>query len=383
MKEFIFKFKDINIARVHIDRNKVNIVEIYNTKLDNIINNIDIWIQSRLHYSNRVNVIKLLKRLNIHDVESYVYITNAVSFTDCFWASSGGEKWENINPNRYDLFKGDVIGSLIKTGTFSRISIYSKTPEPQSGGTFDKCWEIIGNKVYLLKGSSEKWSESSGNESYSEVLCNQLEEFMGVQSYIKYSCDERIFNINGESKIFNIAKSMKFTSEKYSYIPIEFIKVDINDNNKLYDYFCSIGSGKLYLQMLMLDALTMNVDRHTENFGIILDDNLDVTGMAPIFDNNLTLTPSLIIKNRTVEQIEKELQTKYPNRHLFDSFFEQGCWVLNKDKSIYDLLDNIYHNFRFERPSGAESISDRRIEFCNYILHRQISGIVNLYKSIK
>ncbi len=254
------------------------------------------------------------------------------------------------------------------------------TPEPQSGGTFEKCWRKNKNQIYLLKSSSDKWSESSGNESYSEVLCNQLEEFMGVQSYVKYNCKEYNYIYKGDNYKYIISKSLKFISENKSFIPIEFINTDINSTDDLYDYFCSIGSGKLYLQMLMLDALTMNVDRHTENFGIILDKDLNITGMAPIFDNNLALANSVIIRNRNINQIEKDLRFKYPNRHLFDSFFEQGCWILNKDKSIYDLLDKIYHNFRFGRPSGAKSLPDERIAFCNYILHRQISGIINLYK---
>ena len=375
MKEFKFKFRDIDIANVTISRNTIIVNEIYDTKLNPIISNMEVFIHSRLNYSNRLSITRLLKKLGIHDIETYVYKTKAVSFTDCFWASYGSEKWDDININKPENYIGNEYNELA-----GRPSIYSMTPEPQSGGTFEKCWRKNKNQIYLLKSSSDKWSESSGNESYSEVLCNQLEEFMGVQSYVKYNCKEYNYTYKGDNYKYIISKSLKFTSENKSFIPIEFINTDINSTDDLYDYFCSIGSGKLYLHMVLLDALVMNPDRHTENFGIILDGNLDVIGMAPIFDNNLALAPSVIIKNRTVEQIEKELRFKHPNRHLFDTFFEQGCWILNKDKSMYDMLDKIYHNFRFGRPSGAKSLPDERIAFCNYILHRQISGIINLYK---
>lgn len=378
MKRIKFKFRDMNIADVTISRNTIIVNEIYDTKLNTIISNMDVFIRSRLKYNNRSNVVRLLKRLGICDIETYVYKTKAVSFTDCFWASYGSEKWDDININKPENYIGNEYNELA-----GRPDIYSRTPEPQSGGTFEKYWRRDKNQIYLLKRSSEKWSESSGNESYSEVLCNQLEEFMDVQNYVKYSCKEYNYIYRGNNYRYIVSKSLKFTSENKSFIPIEFINTDINSIDALYDYFCSIGSEKLYLQMVLLDALVMNPDRHTENFGIILDKDLNITGMAPIFDNNLALAPSVIIKNRNINQIEKDLGFKYPNRHLFDNFFEQGCWVLNKDKSIYDLLDNIYHNFRFERPLGAESLSDGRIVFCNYILHRQISGIINLYKSIK
>ncbi len=100
MKEFKFKFRDIDIANVTISRNTIIVNEIYDTKLNPIISNMEVFIHSRLNYSNRLSITRLLKKLGIHDIETYVYKTKAVSFTDCFWASYGSEKWDDININK-------------------------------------------------------------------------------------------------------------------------------------------------------------------------------------------------------------------------------------------------------------------------------------------
>ena len=48
--------------------------------------------------------------------------------------------------------------------------------------------------------------------------------------------------------------------------------------------------GREYLDILFMDALCFNMDRHTKNYGILRDrDTGKVLRMAPNFDNNIAL----------------------------------------------------------------------------------------------
>ena len=55
-------------------------------------------------------------------------------------------------------------------------------------------------------------------------------------------------------------------------------------------YFESIGSGDAFRRMCILDALILNTDRHSGNFGVLYqNDTMQVQKMAPVFDNNRSL----------------------------------------------------------------------------------------------
>ena len=55
-------------------------------------------------------------------------------------------------------------------------------------------------------------------------------------------------------------------------------------------YFESIGSGDAFRRMCVLDALILNVDRHSGNFGVLYDNGtMQVQKMTPVFDNNRSL----------------------------------------------------------------------------------------------
>ena len=52
-------------------------------------------------------------------------------------------------------------------------------------------------------------------------------------------------------------------------------------------YFERIGSGDAFRRMCILDALILNTDRHSGNFGVLYqNDTMQVQKMAPVFDNN-------------------------------------------------------------------------------------------------
>ena len=55
-------------------------------------------------------------------------------------------------------------------------------------------------------------------------------------------------------------------------------------------YFERIGSGDAFRRMCILDALILNTDRHSGNFGVLYqNDTMQVQKMAPVFDNNQSL----------------------------------------------------------------------------------------------
>ena len=56
----------------------------------------------------------------------------------------------------------------------------------------------------------------------------------------------------------------------------------------------SLGCEDTFRRMCVLDALTLNPDRHYGNFGFLFDnETMKLDTMAPVFDNNRALFPEL------------------------------------------------------------------------------------------
>ena len=63
---------------------------------------------------------------------------------------------------------------------------------------------------------------------------------------------------------------------------------------RLLDYCQTLGSDSDFRRMCVLDAITLNPDRHYGNFGFLFDNQtMAIVGMAPVFDNNRALFPEL------------------------------------------------------------------------------------------
>ena len=82
-----------------------------------------------------------------------------------------------------------------------------------------------------------------------------------------------------------------FTDIDTSYVPIwRFVEKSslIQIANKLKSYGEEIYNE--FVDMLVFDALIFNTDRHTGNFGLLIDNKTnEVVGFAPVFDNGLSL----------------------------------------------------------------------------------------------
>ena len=82
---------------------------------------------------------------------------------------------------------------------------------------------------------------------------------------------------------------------------------------------------KDYVNMIFLDTICFNMDRHTKNYGVLRDINTgDVRGLAPNFDNNIALIsrgyPNNIERNkdRMIELFVKFVSENHRARFIYE-----------------------------------------------------------------
>ena len=158
----------------------------------------------------------------------------------------------------------------------------------------------------------------------------------------------------------------------------------------VWKYYCEIGAEQEFRELLIIDSLCFNQDRHSGNFGILFNnDSLEVIGMAPVFDLNLSMFP--YVEMEEFDNIGDKLYGYSPK--LGEDFTQIGQLALNgplppgprsiimstgsgalndslRDR-VKDILD---YRFKFR---GDESFSEERVRKIEDIVHRQAKAILS------
>jgi len=300
IKEYILKHKNNDVIIFEMDNIKYNVLGIKNIinkeRLpfgliygNNILQcgiQLDAWIKGRgiADSRNDKNNIKLL--FDVKDTYELTVKSMGLNVTDHFWFHDTNLdiKWENVNffENYFDKIK-------VTENHDPSIDKNVKIPSPNFcvDGSIEKRWIINeNNDRVLLKGSRIK---GRMQEPFNESIASLIMKEMGIK------CVEYLLRKNIDIP-YSECKTM--SDKNYEYINAKWIfdKEDygFKDIYKYYIETC-INNGIDYAkekidEMIAIDFLIGNVDRHKGNFGIIRNsENLKWEKIANIFDNGNSL----------------------------------------------------------------------------------------------
>lgn len=242
------------------------------------------WLASRAIDTHRVNsrLLKKALRLRVADDAQTALSMNAATITDQYWFRPDGStlKYADVRfqENQFDglALYGDPNG-------FSRKP--SRTPELTNIGSYEKCWRLIDGSWWMYKSGSEA-------EYFSELFVYQLGKRLGF--------DMAVYEMDGK-----YIRTRDFTDgAKVNFEPMSGIVGEDEDYNRCFTalYELSPQLAEQYLRLIWMDSLCLNMDRHTQNFGVLRDvDTGAILRMAPNYDNNVAL-----ISRGYVEDLSRE-----------------------------------------------------------------------------
>lgn len=241
------------------------------------------WLQTRVIDTHRTNSRQVRRRLSVRtEVPKEIVIrARAVSITDNYWL-----KWndENITYGEIRSRLSDGLNTVALYGNVleSNFSDLDISPELTNIGSFEKCWKLIDGNWYMIKKGSYK-------ENFVEVLVSRIALAFGFEAVEYETIEEgklvkcRDFTNNGE---------VDFES-MYSFVRDYW---EIDDSIRIIE---ELGYIDEFLNIVFIDAICYNIDRHTFNFGILRRDGEPI-GLAPNFDNNLAL--SGVLNDKALEK---------------------------------------------------------------------------------
>lgn len=295
------------------------------------------WLDRRSIDKHRTHSRMIKKLLRITDADDYKVAlkVHACSVIDNYWFKYTDESisYENVKFKKPFLDRMALLG---ERDSFFNGDYESNTPSPEltNIGSYEKCWTIENNSWFLHKVGN---IDEQYAECFVEKICNAL----NIPAAEYYITEKGI-------------KTKDFTENgKYNFESVSFLNSEsIGDYKYVYSSLKQLNPSlaKQYADLMYIDALCFNTDRHEENFGLLRDSTSgDIVSLAPNFDNNMALLTNI---------------NDYSN-------------LKNKDILLLDTIE-LFNEFKICKPRllTEKEVSDIATSICDYDKVEQVIDII-------
>ncbi|MDO4622141.1 MAG: HipA domain-containing protein [Eubacteriales bacterium] len=308
------------------------------------------WWATRAIPASRSGLRHALEQLDMSVSQELLDKCYGLSLSDQYWINPLDHplQWKDINFFEHSF--SDDVGNLLFGKTYDSEQISLVSPDNTSDGQLLKKWKIQEGKRVLLKGSSAPYYQ----EAYNEVIASRIAAALHIP-HVEYE----LYYEAGQA--YSACRDF-ITSEQDLISANHFLQAFQKPNHlSMYEFYISCGETigiddirQRMEEMLVLDYLIANTDRHFNNFGLVREaETLQWIGTAPIFDCGTSLWHSV----QTAKI--KALAPRTPSKPFKETHGEQIKLV--KDLSWIDFaaLEDI-PEYAENVLLDAEEISDSR-----------------------
>lgn len=321
----VIEVKDIKYLPVGIDNDK------------DIKAQLNKWWHNRSIPASRDGLNYILHTYDVETPQALSAKSLGLSLSDQYWLKPVGNtiEWKDVNFFTNE-FSGD-LGNAFFERSQSKKQLDLRSPDASSNGWLKKKWVIIDGERYLFKAGSVPLLQ----QPYNEVAASKILEILNI-SHVKY-----------EIKLEDnrpLCYCKNFITPDTEYVPAVQIRnatPKLNHESeyahflKCCDKFKIPGVKEFIDNILIVDYIIENTDRHYGNFGFIRDVNtLEFVGPAPIFDNGTSLwsealnseigDPQKVVPFKSSQQEQIKLVKSF--KHIDDTKLKL-C-----SKIVYDVL---------------------------------------------
>ena len=317
------------------------------------------WLKSRVVHKKRANAEILLTKLGLsfNDIIGIIRVSKGLSLNDSYWVVEDGFDGKFENYNLYENKFSRTLALIAYTGHGSSVARgFTSSPEFTTNGMLKKCWRRVDGKIYLYKGGT-MGAANTGKEPYSEFYAAQIAQTMGIK-HVEYNLRQWKGMLSSVCELF--------TDINTAYVPIgRFVGKDslLAIAQLLKDYGEEFYNE--FADMLVFDALIFNTDRHTGNFGLLVDSHTNkVKAFAPVFDNGFSLFN--IAMEDDLADIENYSKTRKPAmggsyEEVVRAFISERQRVMLRKMINFKFTLHPRYNLPKSRLKGIEKFLQKRV----------------------
>lgn len=268
-------------------------LSVYNANTDaskNLIRKLNAWFTGRGIPHNRKDLDCLLQNLGVRSSEELLNKAYALSLSDQYWLKEEGSslEWETVNFFTNDFEYEAYLEASLDSGSAKKVpeeDLYS--PNNTTNGVLRKGWIVQNGKRILVKGTNSSGKE----EAINEWLASRIAERLGLE-HCEYSVSfsettgitSMCENFLREDEEILSAYDVFHTEKRPDSMNDFVFYVHILEKHHVPDAKRNVTG------LFVVDYLTMNEDRHMNNFGVIRNvDTLEWVRTTPIFDTGLSM----------------------------------------------------------------------------------------------
>lgn len=218
---------------------------------------------------------------------------NCACVTDNYWVRETGSELTYADVN-YEAYDGRLsqLALGIESDPFKYRNNIKLNPELTNIGNSDKAWVIDSDGVRWL------YKRQPLRECYSEIIASKIARRLGIDT-VDYELEAE--DKDPETGRWGIVKSRDFTQGRevnleHAELLLRHFGIDESEIAGNEEIFREYGCGKEYLDIIYLDIITGNPDRHSRNYGVLRSrENGAVIGLAPNYDNNFAFRADLTL----------------------------------------------------------------------------------------
>ena len=325
------------------------------------------WLRHRTIPKNRAYVHNFLSKcgLNLNRPMNIIRISKGLSLNDCYWITEEGFEGSFEKYNLYDNRFSQILALIAFTGYGSSIrTSLASCPEFTTNGMLPKCWRRVNGSIRLYKGGTSGAS-NTGCEPYSEFYAAQIANALGINA-IPYNLSK------WQGELCSVCDL--FTDKNTSFLPVGRL-VTSGGMEAVTEYYEKLGNPytDALHDMLVLDAIICNTDRHFGNFGFLIDSHTNqIIAPAPLFDHGNSLfnyaARDDLVSDSTLSAYADTLMPC-----VYDDFLQTAAQNLTHRhrEGLRHLLD-----FRF-RLHPRYNLPSKRLKLIEHQIHIRAKELLN------
>lgn len=228
-----------------------------------------------------------------------------------------------------------------------------------TAGSFLKAYSMLGGtKTYYKLSNFDKVKGVVGHECVNEIIVDRLLTILGIP-HLNYQLIHADVTIDGKTHEVYLCASEDFKQHGESKLALDtYWETEHIEGESALDFCIRNGWEDYIYQMLVVDFLILNRDRHGANIEVLRNSRKKTIHLAPLFDHGLSLLFSCA--DDAAAEAYDVMADKRVNNYIGSGSTWENLKLIPKDK-LPKLTSLTEHN-RVVLMNGLEGILSQTLQ---------------------